>query len=64
MCAGGSHYSRTFECDDCGYSRFHYAHEFADGKADDKRRICADCGCEHDERNTVERMSYGTVGSL
>jgi hypothetical protein len=42
--SAGSHYSKTYECGECGYSRFHLASEFASSELPGKTRICADCG--------------------
>jgi hypothetical protein len=56
MSAGGSHTSKHYECGSCGYSRFHYRGEFADGTPGDKTRVCADCG--HIEETFTLNHSY------
>jgi predicted nucleic acid-binding Zn-ribbon protein len=42
-----AHSGGFWECEECGYSKWHYASEFADGASGDMRRICADCGHLH-----------------
>jgi transcription elongation factor Elf1 len=56
------HYSKTFNCQRCGWSKFNYAHEFADGTPGDKTRICADCGQVETKRYIVHDR-YATVAS-
>jgi hypothetical protein len=45
--AMSAHSGGFWECEECGYSKWHYASEFADGASGDMRRICADCGHLH-----------------